>query len=344
MSFRRSNSVAALIVGVAVLSTAVIVAGVICRGAVDAEHARILHAQAVSENRWERQAANVLHSTVKSTMQSLDQPIAEAQAIYDSTAGRASEEAREALKNAIEAARNASPTTLPRVEPLTDVKDLSSANESAMKLVSKLKDDLVTTEKVPHDQAAAFEAAAEAKRIAAEAVTKKKAIPGNTSPESPATSSATSPAGAKASAICLGGGTGYEGAIACVKALAVGLTVTVQWGWPSGGYTKWNPSAMTATVNLEDSMGSNFGITPGATSLVMHEAGHASSARCPAVSADPVFDKPISYEHISNVDNKAERFATAFAIAHGAPDRQSAGQWAYGFTATDEEIAMAGRC
>jgi hypothetical protein len=349
MSFRRSKSVIALIVGVAAVSSTVIVAGVIYRGAVDAEHARVSHVQAVSENRWERQAASVLHTTVKSTMKALDQPITEAQAIYDSTAGRASEEAREALKNAIAAARNAPPTTLARADSLTDAKDLSVASEGAIKLVSTLKGDLLAALKVPQEQAVALDAAAEAKRKAAEAIAvKKKAVPGSTSPRSPATSppaiTAASPEGTTASAVCLGGGTGYEGAIACVKALAHGMTVTVEWGWSSGGYTTWNPGTMTATVKLEDSMGSNFGITPGATSLVMHEAGHASSARCPAISDDPVFDKPISYEHISNVNNKAERFATSFAIAHGAPDHQSAGEWAYGFTATDEEIAMAGRC
>ncbi len=82
------------------------------------------------------------------------------------------------------------------------------------------------------------------------------------------------------------------------------------------------------------------------TSVVMHEAGHASSARCEAIAADPVFDQPIypQFQPGGQLNNKQERYATAFAIAHGAPDHQAAGEWAYGITSTPEEIAMALRC
>jgi hypothetical protein len=340
MILRRSKSVAAWIVGVAAVSTAVIVAGVIYRGAVDAEHARVLHVQAVSENRWERQAADVLHSTVKSTMKALDQPIIEAQAIYDSTAGRASDEAREALKNAIAAAKNAPPKISARVDPLTGANDLSVASEGTMKLVSTLKGNLVTALKVPQEQAVAFDAAAEAKRIAAETAAARKKVTGV--PVSGGGGPA-SEAGKKARALCLQGGGGtYDGATACVKAMAYGVTVSVEWDSKSGsgwwGYTSWNTGTLTASVSLSTSIGTDWGSSPQAVSVAMHESGHASNARCPAVADDPVFNQR------SSRDKREERFATAYAIAYGAPDRDAAGQSAYDFVSTDAEIEAAKRC
>ncbi len=340
MIFRNSKSVAALVVGIAAVSTAVIVAGVICRGAVDAEHAHVLLAQAVSESRLEGQAANVLRSTVKSTMQTLDQPIAEAQAIYDSTAGRASEEAREELTNAIMAARNASPTTLARVDPLTGAKDLGVASDGATKLVSTLKGALATARRTPQEQAVAFDAAAAAKRKAAEAAAATTNVTGV--PVSGGVGPA-SEAGKKATALCLQGGGGtYDGAAACVRAMAYGVTVSVEWDNKSGsgwwGSTSWNPSNLTFTVSLSTSIGTDWGKSPQAISVAMYESGHASNARCPAVANEPVFNQR------SSTDKREERFATAYAIAYGAPDRRAAGQSKYDFVSTDAEIEAAKRC
>ncbi len=346
MTSRRSKLVASLVVCGVVLSTAVIVVGVIYRGNADAEQARVAHGQAVSEKRWEGQAASSLRTAIRSTLQSLDQPIMQAQATYDSTVGRASDEARESLKNAIEAARNAPQNTLTKIDLLTDAKDLDVARDGAITLASTLKANLVIALAAPQEQAAAFDSAAEAKQKAkktADAVAAKKAVPVGTSSENPATSEA----GTTASAICLGGGTGYAAAIACINALDFGITVTVEWGLRvGGGTTTFNPSAKTATIKLSDGMGSEFGSSAVSTSVVMHEAGHASSARCEPVFEDPVFDQPIFPQFPSggHLNNKQERYATAFAIAHGAPDHQAAGEWAYGITSTAEEIATALRC
>ena len=95
-----------------------------------------------------------------------------------------------------------------------------------------------------------------------------------------------------------------------------------------GGLTRWGGGALIV-VEFEPSIGSEVGSNPVATSLVMHESGHVSGAWCPAIADDPGFDKTITPQRVLNVNNRAERFATAFAIAHGAPDREGAGEWAY---------------
>ncbi len=343
----RSKRVALVIVGGVVLVTAVIVGGVIYRGGLDAEHARVLRGQAVAENRWEGQSANSLRLIIRSTVQSLDEPIAQAQATYDSTARRASEEIREALKNAIEAAGNAPRNTLAKVDVLTDVKDLSVATENATKLIATHKEELVNAKKSADDQAAAFDAA-EAKKKADAAAAAKKSTPRAPSPGDPTTPIPPSEVGTDATRTCLGGGTGYAAAIACINALDFGVTVAVEWSSLAGGggQTIFNPSAKTANITLADGRGAYFGSDAMSTSIVMHEAGHASSARCEAVADDPVFDQPISpqFQSDHSPNNKQERYATAFAIAHGAPDHAAAGEWAYGITSTPEEIATALRC
>ncbi len=233
MTIRRSKRVTLLVVGGVVVATAVIVVGVVHQGSVDADRARVVRGQSVAENRWEGQAVSSLRSIIRSTVQSLDEPITQAQATYDSTAGRASEDARDALKNAIAEAKNAPPATLAKVELFSDAKNLGVARDGAMTLISTLKGNLVTAVAAPQEQATAFDAAAAvaAQRKAAEAARAKKPVPGGTSPAGPATKEV----GTAASAACLGGGTGYNAAIACINALDFGITVTVEWGLASGG-------------------------------------------------------------------------------------------------------------
>jgi hypothetical protein len=343
MMSRRSKFVTSLVVGGVVFSTAVIVVGVIYRGNADAEHARVVHGQAVAENRWEAQAAYSLRTTIRSTMQGLEQPIMQAQATYDSTAGRASEEARESLKSAIAAARNTPQNTLARVDSLIDAKNLSVASEDATKLARSQRDELSNARKVADDQAEAFDAA-EAKRKADAKAAAKKATPPATSPGSPQASISTD--GKDATAICLSG-QGAEGAMACVRAMAYPVSVTFEWkdtgpgrehGWSGTTWIEEYGHPLTSRVRLSNSIAADFGSSPQATSVAMHESGHASAARCHAVADDPVFGKRGAR------DDPAERFATAYAIAHGAPNRDAAGQSAYDFVSTDAEIAKAAQC
>ncbi len=341
MSRGRSKRVTLLVVGGVVVATAVIVVGVVYRGSVDAERARVVRGQSVAENRWEGQAVSSLRSIIRSTVQSLDEPIAQAQATYDSTAGRASEDARDGLKNAIAAAKTAPHNALARIDLLADPADLSTASHGNMALTARLKGDLAAAENVAHERAAAFDAT-EAKRKADAVAAAKKAVPGPKPNGGPHTGPPTSRAAASATSVCLGGGTGYDGAIACVKAMAFGVSATIEWddkpgsGW--WGYTWWNTNGLTARVQLSRSIGTDFGSSPQAISVAMHESGHAANARCPAVATDPVFNQR------SSRDKREERFATAYAIAYGAPSRDAAGQSAYDFVSTDEEIAAAKRC
>ncbi len=345
MSRGRSKRVTLLVVGGVVVATAVIVVGVVYRGSVDADRARVVRGQSVAENRWEGQAVSSLRSIIRSTVQSLDEPIAQAQATYDSTAGRASEDARDGLKNAIAAAKTAPHNALAHVDTLTIAKDLSVASESTAKLAATHNDELSTAKKIADDQAAAFDAAeAKRKADAAAAAAAKKATPRATSPASPKGPIPTDDAGKNATAICLSG-QGAEGAMACVRAMAHGVTVTFEWketgpntGWSGTTWIEEYGHLMTARVKLSNSIAADFGPSPEAISVAMHESGHASEARCHAVANDPVFAQRGAR------DDAAERFATAYAIARGAPSRDAAGQSAYDFVSTDAEIARAGQC
>ncbi len=345
MTRHRSKLAALFIVTAAALSAAVIIVGVIYRETVDSERARLLRTQAVSENRWEAQSANSLHSAIESTFNSIDQAVSEAQATVDSTSGRATDDSRSMLQTAIESAKNAGPVALARVASLDGAHELSVAYASVTKLVATHKDELSNAKKTANDQAAAFDAA-EAKRkadaaAAAAAAAAKKAAPHVSSPGSPATP--VDPTGKDATAICLSG-RGAEGAIACIKALDYGLPVTVEWGNPASSgwsgvtwFNKYDKTAMV-TARLSDSIATDFGDKPQATSVAMHEAGHGANQRCPEIADNPAFSQR------SSNDNPAERFATAFAISHGAPDRDASGQSAYDFVSTDAEIALAARC
>ncbi len=306
----------------------------------DAEQTRSQRVQAVSGSRWEAQSANSLRSGIESTVSSIEQAVSEAQATVDSTSGRATDDSRSKLQTVIDAAKNAGPAERASVTPQTDASDLCGALARAKRLAATHKDELANAKKIADDQAAAFDAA-EAKR---KADAEEAAKAASSAPNSPVSSATPVDAtGKDATALCLSG-RGAEGAIACVKALASGVPVTVEWGNPASSgwsgvtwFTKFDKSAMVR-VKLSDSIASDFGENPGATSVAMHEAGHAANQRCPALADDPVFSQR------SSNDNPAERFATAFAISHGSPSRDASGESAYQFQSTDAEIAKAAQC
>jgi len=134
---------------------------------------------------------------------------------------------------------------------------------------------------------------------------------------------------------------------ACVRALASGVTVTVDWtetlnsvnsksGW--AGQVFMDIGHQTAAATLTNSVATTWGLDNTALSLAMHEAGHAASVRCPTIAADPLFDPQ------PDKNQRVERFGTAFAIAHGAPSRWGSGEGPYKFRITNAEIELASRC